>query len=290
MELPQAKSALTPKSELPWSSRDAFIRLILFYGLLLVFMVTFQLGFTGLIKNVDDFVLEALIVGIIGVILTFIFLSFDGKKFSNIGFSLHSQKYFLLVVALIATPISLGLAYIIEIAGNVVSVDQMMKDRYLIENLASPDQFLNYFVVVIITFVGIAVGEEIMFRGYIQNILNSQLSFLKATAITSILFGFVHSFLLLNASADRLQGMVAVGVSATIFGFVFSYASKLTDNNLTLPILIHGVWDSIIFFFNTNYNYHDLINISAEIGSQLVAAIVLLLILYAVKRYSSSIN
>ena len=115
--------------------------------------------------------------------------------------------------------------------------------------------------------------------------MESQTSFLKATLVTSILFGFLHGFLNLTRGTDVFQWMIAVGVSATIFGFVFSYAYEITGKNLLLPIIIHGTWDSIIYYFKTVYNYHTIFNITAEIFSQVVAASVLIILLYLLKKY-----
>lgn len=284
MDLPKAQSALTPKSDLPWSFRDAIIRLIIFYSLILVFLLTFQLGFTGLFHISNPWFIEALIVGVVGLVLSFIFLSFDGKKVSSVGFLIHKKTGQLVIISLITTTISLTSAYIIEMSGGVVSLNQMLTQRYFVEDLSTPDQLFNYVLIVIITFCCIAVGEELMFRGYIQNILESQFSFLKATLISSILFGFVHSFLSLSGYQNVLNTMIALGVSATIFGFVFAYAYRITGNNLTLAILIHGIWDSIIYFFNTQYNYATISNVLTEISSQIVAALILIGLLYFLKK------
>lgn len=289
MNIPKAQSALTPKSELPWSSKDAIIRSVLYYLLILVFLVTFQLGLIDLIfrinQSIDPLIIEAAVNGIIGFALTFIFLIFDGKKLSSVGFKLHKKFPFLIIVAFFCTVISLLSAYLIEMVGSVVSLDQMLQERYMIEDLTKITELLNYLIIVIITFFGIALGEEIMFRGYLQNVIESQTTYIKATAVTSILFGFLHSFLLVNGQTDVLQTMIAVGVSATIFGFVFSYAYKVSGRNLTLPILIHGIWNSIIFFFKTSFDYKTVSQISFEIFSQFIAAIILILLLFAFSKY-----
>ena len=290
MNIPKTNSALTPKSELPWSLKDAIIRLIFYYGLILVFLMTFQIGLSNLLSNSLDaqgiIIVEATIIGIVGLVMTFVFLSFDDKKMSSIGFTYHDKYRILGIIGIITTAIALTIAYAIEMSGGVVdSLDVLLKNRYFIENLSKPTELLNFSALAFITFFGIAVGEEIMFRGYIQNVLESQTSFLKATFVASILFGFVHSFLNLPGNIDVVQKMVAIGVSATIFGFVFSYAYKITGRNLFLPIIIHGTWDSIIYFFKTNYHYTTVFNVLTEIFSQIVAAIVLVGLLYVTKRF-----
>ncbi len=291
MNIPKAKSALTPKNELPLSSKDAFIRVIFYYGLLIVFNLVFQLGLPPLINlaniTIDYYVIEATVVGVVGFLLTILFMTFDQKKLTSLGFELH-QKYLLLaIMAAITTTIALACAYYFEILGGVVSLKLMLENRYLIENLAKPNQLIDYSVIVFITFFGIAIGEEIIFRGYLQNIFESQTGIIKATFATSVLFGFLHSILLLMGDKQVLQSMIAVGVSATIFGFVFTYASKITGGNLTLPIFIHGIWNSIIFFFQTQYDYEDVFKIFSEIFSQIVAALVLISLLYMINKYTN---
>lgn len=294
MNIPKAQSALAPKSDLPWSTRDALIRLVFYYGLILVFLLILQLGAYNIIANsnssINPFIIAAAINGIVGLVLSFVFLSFDGKKFSVLGLAYHKQIILLAFIAIITTVIALAIAYIIEIYGGVVKASELSTKRFKIENLSNLNIFVSYFFIFLMTFFGISLGEEIMFRGYILNIIESQSGFLKAAIVSSVLFGFLHSFLRLSGTQDVLNGMIAVGVSALIFGFVFAYAYKISGNNLVLPILIHGIWDAIIFFFNNDYYYSKLINVIFEIFSQLVAAIVLILLLFALSKVFSFQN
>lgn len=294
MNIPKAQSALVPKSDLPWSTRDALIRLVLYYGLILVFLLTLQLGITNIISNINNsinpLIIDSAINGIIGLVLSFIFLSFDGKRISVLGLTYHKKFILFVFIALITTSIALAVAYIIEIYGGVVKVSEVINNRYRIEDFSNLSNLLNYFMIFLMTFLGISLGEEIMFRGYILNLIESQSGFLKAAIVSSVLFGFLHSFLRLSGTQDVLNGMIAVGVSALIFGFVFAYAYKISGNNLVLPILIHGIWDAIIFFFNNDYYYSKLINVIFEIFSQLVAAIVLILLLFALSKVFSFQN
>ena len=294
MNMPKPKSALTPKSELPWSFWDAAIRFIFYYGLILIFMMVFQLGLPNLVSlaniTINTYVVEATVVGVVGFLLTYIFLTFDQKKLSSLGFKLHKRFLVLIIIALVVTTIALSFAYYIEHLGGVVDFNKMWDGRYHIEDLSRPNQLIDYLVIVFITFFGIAIGEEIMFRGYLQHIFESQTNVIMATLFSSILFGLLHSFLLLASSVQVIQSMVAVGISATIFGFVFTYASKISGKNLTLPILIHGIWNNIIFFFNTQFNYENIGNIMAEITSQIVAACVLIGLLFIINRYTDLIR
>lgn len=288
----KTNSALTPKSDLPWDSKDAWTRLIIFYSLVLVLMITLQLGFADLIiafTSTEDIEglsilianIQAAIIGFIGIALTIIFLKYDDKSLKHIGAEKRDKIIPLIGIAIIITTLALFVAYVIESLGNVISFDQMIKDRFKIESGEGAQFFFRFLIV----FIGIALGEEIMFRGYIQNLLESQLDFVKSAVISSFLFGFLHTFLLTSASKQVIQSMIAVGVSATIFGFVFAYAYHVTGNNLILPILIHGIWNVIIFFFNTNFDYETLEQVVIEILSQFVSALIIILILSRMKKY-----
>lgn len=275
-------AALTPKHELPWTSTEAWVRVVSYYILLLALMLSLQLGLGGLTREwvKNDFAVANVLAGVIGIIgigLTFLFLKFDGRPMRQIGVFLPSGLVVLTIVGLLATPVALAFTYLIEWLGGVVDFDQMWRDR-----ITDPVLFALRALIVL---VGIGVGEELMFRGYLQRVLESQLSFWKASAITAVAFGLLHSFLYTSAIENVVYKMVAIGCSATIFGFVFSYAYKMTGRNLYLPILIHGLWDILIFYWNTAFVYNDFVMVAVEIFSQVVAAAIFFLFLLLLQKF-----
>jgi membrane protease YdiL (CAAX protease family) len=279
----RTNSPLKPKSELPWTQTEAITRIIIYYVLVLALMLTLQLALGGIFLNtftdpsdpnriilVANFI--ASIIGILGILLTYLFLKYDDRKFHQIGWFLPAEVFSFAIIAIGATTLALTVGFIIENFFGIIDFDQMI-DGYI------KDPFVLASRILFVT-IGIAVGEEIMFRGYLQRALDSQLSFWKATTISAFLFGLLHTFLLTSQTQNTLYWMIAVGGSAFVFGYVFSYAYKVTGRNLYFPIIIHGVWDSIIFFFNTEFIYDSFTKVLIEIFSQICAAVVLMAIIW----------
>jgi membrane protease YdiL (CAAX protease family) len=83
-------------------------------------------------------------------------------------------------------------------------------------------------------FVLVAVGEELMFRGYLQENLREGIGLLPTVALASLLFGLFHS-LNPNFGWMALLNIVLAGVS-------MSYGRVVTGN-LWLPIAYHFSWN-----------------------------------------------
>jgi len=83
-----------------------------------------------------------------------------------------------------------------------------------------------------------AFGEEIIYRGYLLNLLARTLgqkpvSWILAVIISSIFYGFAHS-------GDDLS----VKLMSMIHGLVFASLYFYTERNLWCPILAHGIHDT----------------------------------------------
>lgn len=91
-------------------------------------------------------------------------------------------------------------------------------------------------------FVFIGPGEEILFRGVVQNRLREAFSPWVAIPIASVIFGAVHYVALSGAPGARL---VTIGILSTLT-LVFGATYEYTDN-LVVPSLIHGAYDAVLF-------------------------------------------
>jgi membrane protease YdiL (CAAX protease family) len=284
--------ALMPKSELPWEPKEAWTRLFLYYFLILAFLITLQHGFGDLtaiflpspdIRNTQIMIanVQGSIIGFTGIGLTYMFLKYDDKSFSHIGVKLRENMQPLLYIAIGVTTLALAVAYIVEIGSGVVSLDQILNDRFKIES--NLNEFILFIFRFLIVFGGVAIGEEIIFRGYIFRLLDAHLSTFNAALGSSILFGLLHFFILSANRTQVLQTMITVAISAITFGMVFSYAYVISGKNIVFPILIHGIWNNIIFFFNTKYDYETPYLMIMEILSQLIAALIIVFILSKLK-------
>lgn len=82
------------------------------------------------------------------------------------------------------------------------------------------------------------LGEELLFRGVIQEALVDYFSPWPALVIASILFGLVHFLTFTYA------------VFAALFGFYLGWL-LLDHDNLSVPIIVHGLYDFIALVYLT---------------------------------------
>lgn len=99
----------------------------------------------------------------------------------------------------------------------------------------------NLLVWLVIVWVLAAFGEEMVYRGYLLNRLadlwgQTQFGWGASVLISSLLFGSVHLY----------QGLAGV-VETFVFGMVLAALYTLTKRNLWLPIIFHGMVDTIGF-------------------------------------------
>lgn len=90
-----------------------------------------------------------------------------------------------------------------------------------------------------ITWTLAAVGEEMVYRSYIQQKLkeifgNKQTSYLLTVGVSSLLFGLAHSE----------QGLIGILV-VIVGGIYFSWIKKHFENNLWASVLAHGFNNTI---------------------------------------------
>ncbi|MFC4552554.1 MULTISPECIES: CPBP family intramembrane glutamic endopeptidase [Halorussus] len=129
----------------------------------------------------------------------------------------------------ILTAQALGL----PLAGN--SVTQLAEEGYLTTLLA----------LVPLSILVVGPAEELLFRGVIQRYLDDAISTLPAILISSVLFALVH----IPTTVIATPNPVAVGVTLVIlFGLsiLLGYLYVWTEN-LVVPILVHGLYDALIF-------------------------------------------
>ena len=84
-------------------------------------------------------------------------------------------------------------------------------------------------------FLGVAVGEEIIFRGVIFRMIDERFNTTVALAVSALLFGFIH---LPNAGATWWSSL-AIAIEA---GLMLAAAYKWSGT-LWLPIGIHWAWN-----------------------------------------------
>ncbi|MFX1506128.1 MAG: lysostaphin resistance A-like protein [Promethearchaeota archaeon] len=266
------------------STQELWIRVILFFAICVILIFSFQIFILRIVREVFnngnafprtlEINLGRAMNGVVGIGLVYIFLQFDRQRMETSGFKWNRKFGWEWI--LISIPITIaGLipTLIIEWLFDIIYIPSGIA-----ENPASLIDPIGLILTFIVTMFAIALGEEILFRGYLQTILETQYSFLIAAPISAFLFGFLH-FLLLAPGGD-LEDMFAILFSAFAIGLTFSYAFKTTKYNLILPVAIHGVWDFIIFAFQAEFRYEDFFAASMEIFASIVGALIIFFLVY----------
>ena len=266
------------------SIQDLWIRVILFFAICVILIFSFQIFALRIVRelfnngapfpsNLETNLVRAM-NGIVGIGLVYIFLQFDRQKLDTVGFSWNEK--FAWEWILLSIPITIaGLipTILIEWFFGIIFVRQEVVDNPAI--LIDP---LGILLTFIVTMFAIALGEEILFRGYLQTVLETQYSFIVAAVVSAFLFGLLH--LLLLAPTGRLEEMFAILFSAFAIGLTFSYSFRTTKYNLILPVAIHGVWDFIIFAFQAEFRYPDFFTASMEILASIIGALIIFILVY----------
>ncbi|MHA2052653.1 MAG: CPBP family intramembrane glutamic endopeptidase, partial [Candidatus Hodarchaeales archaeon] len=212
--------------------------------------------------------------GFVGVGLVYVFLNFDRQTLKAVGFTWHQTKG--KEWTLISIPIAfVGLipTVLIELIFEIIILDELL-------------DILGIIITLLVTVLAIGVGEELLFRGYLQRILETKYSFLNSAIISAFLFGLLH--FLLATTSRSVYYMVAILFSAFSIGLMLSYTYQQTGYNLILPIAIHGFWDFFLFIFQAEFVYKDWFIVIIEISASTIGALVIfLLVKYYFENYQN---
>jgi membrane protease YdiL (CAAX protease family) len=88
----------------------------------------------------------------------------------------------------------------------------------------------------------IGPGEELLFRGVVQNRLRESFSAVPGIAIASAIFAAIHFVALSGGTGARLVSIVILFFPSVVFGTVYEF----TDN-LVVPALVHGCYNATLF-------------------------------------------
>lgn len=158
--------------------------------------------------------------------------------------NVQPKKYILTLITtgyLIATSIENGYNKIlIAVNGTSNTLNQEVLDSILKNN---PDQHFQYFSVVSIL---APIGEEVLFRGTflasilflgkIFNVKSKRKEYICFLVITSLLFGFMHSF-------DNWLTPFVYVISGLVYGGLYLYSKTIV-----VPVGIHILNNSIVAF------------------------------------------
>lgn len=152
----------------------------------------------------------------------------DGKSwFKSIGIAILVVVIVIVFMATVVTIISSVLG---------VTIPESSTDRF--EFLLGNPVYLAVYLLVVI-WIGAAIGEELLMRGFLLNSLISLFGERKAGVISAVLvhatiFGMLHI-------SQGVPGIISTGVVAVIFATVYLYNGR----KLFPLIIAHGVINSI---------------------------------------------
>jgi membrane protease YdiL (CAAX protease family) len=99
-----------------------------------------------------------------------------------------------------------------------------------------------FLVLIVLAFVLIGPGEELLFRGVIQSRLRETFSAPVAVALATAIFAAVHAPGLIGPITGRLLTITMLFFPGLVFGITY----ELTDN-IVVPSLIHGAYNATLF-------------------------------------------
>jgi len=131
-------------------------------------------------------------------------------------------------VALIVLPLALPLGLI---SGWLVQTIYPMSPWWQAYFTTSvPTSFEDFIVLLLIRSLAVAPCEEILFRGFVQNGLESGIGGTQGWILSSVLFGMIHF--------NPWQG-----VPAFLVGLLLGYLFRRRDHKLWCPIALHAFYD-----------------------------------------------
>ena len=162
-----------------------------------------------------------------------LYLRFRGRPVTSVGVRLPSVRELLIVVA------GYAMAFIAAITGAIViGITGAPAGENQVAEFASTDPS------VLLSFLLIGPGEELLFRGIVQGRLRETFDRVPGVVLASALFAAVHFAALTGGAGGRLVTIAVLFFPALVFGAVY----ELTDN-LVVPALVHGAYNATLFAF-----------------------------------------
>ncbi|WP_346239001.1 CPBP family intramembrane glutamic endopeptidase [Niabella insulamsoli] len=158
----------------------------------------------------------------------------DGKTFRSIGLSKNALTAKAVLIGMASALLWIGFMQFIYIP--------VIKHLFVVPDYTEYDfikgNILNLLMIITAAWLIGGFYEEVVFRGYIQNILRKR--FFKGAPVlwsviaTSILFGLYHS-------QQDVFGIAAAALGGLFWGILYTKF----DNNLWIPIISHAIFDTI---------------------------------------------
>ncbi len=169
---------------------------------------------------------------------------FQVNEFRSLTFKNRSVLLFLVafVLAINIPQIGIDATYINEVFG----LDSLQESLLGIDTLSDKESLISQYILLlpnvdrgwIITLIGLAlipaVGEELMFRGYLMNLFAQKSNYHNGIAASALIFAFVHF---------NFSNFFYYFVLGVVMGYVYYWG-----RNLVFPMIIHFVNNALVVF------------------------------------------
>jgi len=178
----------------------------------------------------------------VGIIIAMFFMKRSDISFFSLGLRLpKGRREWIFNIALSLAGVIMVIIFMVFVLSPITAklgleTPPESHDRFAFF-LGKPMLFLGYLVLVV--WIGAAMGEELLFRGFILNRLadlfgTSKLGWFFALFLHAILFGFLHAY-------QGIPGIIGAAAVALIFGVIY----LVTKRRLFPVILAHGLLNTI---------------------------------------------
>lgn len=207
-------------------------------GSLLVIAAT--VGLQGVGLELTPFTLIVLsLVLVQGVAFGGVALSYLGYRnlgFDYVGVRVPSLRGLFFAVGGYVLAFALAIAGVLVVSATGVQASSNQVAQLGAEN---PEVLL---LLIPASFIFIGPGEELLFRGVVQNRIREALGAVPSIVLGAAIFASIHFTALTGATGGRLVSIAILFFPSLVFGTVY----ELTDN-LAVPVLIHGAYNATIF-------------------------------------------
>ena len=214
-------------------------KVISFYLKIFLFTGIFAMVLGGIFQNIEE---NEIINGLLltmGVQLSpmFAFLVTKKKTKDNINFKFKTDKWFILSILM---PI-----LIFSITALILS--------FIGIKYQSTEYIGITLIIAILTIIIGSVGEEIGWRGYLQNELNKEYSLFVSSAVTGLMWGAWHFFKIMNKGIISYLLFIP---TIFLFGIIMGYIYNKSNKSLVNMIAFHSFVNlsTILMLFNRECN------------------------------------
>jgi membrane protease YdiL (CAAX protease family) len=181
--------------------------------------------------------------------LAWISLRLRGLRWRDVGFRLYRDWYTTLAIG-VAAGIGIELLELFATQPLLARLTGQMPDLSAFSRVAGNLQWLS--LSLILTWTLFAFGEELVFRGYLMDRIaglfgRSRGAWACALALASVVFGLSHFQQGIAGVSENLMDGILLGALYLRFG-----------RNLAIPIIAHGVTDTVDFLLLFLHRYPGL--------------------------------